>query len=198
MFRTGYWVLWSVLLSVLLPLSVQAQAWPMATYADVNFGVSSQNNARAVDDYRRTLSDMLQVRAGISLLPVLSVGVNAQTWGAGFFLGNRALNDDYASFSGLGTGVEATVHLPLNGWRSNPAGPYARIGQQCWWLSVSEPSAQLRGNTHRNVSGCSVRNTVGVAFPAEEWNQTFYVEYSRIDFDDISSGSVIAGLRMEF
>ncbi len=192
------WALRTGLLALLWSLSLAAQAWPMATYADVNFGLSSQTNTRAADEYRRTLSDMLQVRAGVSVLPVLSVGVNAQTWGAGFFLGNRALDDEYASVSGLGTGVEATVHLPLNGWRTNPAGPYARVGQQCWWLSVTQPNPQSQGNSHRNVSGCSVRKTVGLAFPAEEWNQTMYVEYSRMDFDDIRSGSVIAGLRMEF
>lgn len=193
-------ILHGLLLSILSLMYMPVQAWPAAGYADVNFGLSGQYNSRVAEEYRSTLSDTLQVRAGVSVLPILSVGLNAQTWGAGFLLGNRAFDDDYAQLSGLGAGIEATVHLPLNGWRSNPAGPYARVGQQCWALSVSQPTAneQERRISHRNLNGCSVRQTVGVAFPAEEWNQTIYVEYSRIDFDYISSGSVIAGLRMEF
>lgn len=135
-------------------------------------------------------SRVLKLGSGIQLLPFLSGGVVLHSWG----VVKDDQSEDSINFDGLSAGWELVAHLPLS-LTGLPSGPYFRYGGHCWSATITglaQPWAK---------SGCSDLSAVGLAFSSDsrrEGQASFYVEFSRTRFDDVTSGSVIAGIRNRY
>jgi hypothetical protein len=86
------------------------------------------------------------------------------------------------------------VQWPIeNGDSQLSSGPYYRYGRHCW-------SAVLTGLMQPwSKNGCSDLNTLGFSFPsATAEKAALYIEFTRTDFDDLSSSSLQLGAKLAF
>ena len=172
---------------VLLFAGQAALAEP-AVYMEGAIGLGVQSLHDEEDN--AAASRVLKLGSGVQLLPFLSGGVVLYSWGV--VKDNKS--EDSINFDGLSAGWELVAHLPLS-LKGLPTGPYFRYGGHCWSATITglaQPWAK---------SGCSDLSAIGLAFSSDsrrEGQASFYVEFSRTRFDEVTSGSLIAGIRNRF
>ena len=182
----------SLWLMAMLFAMARAQAEPVF-YADLAFGLGVQtidSDTGGEDEDRSALTDVAKAGGGVQLAPFLSVG--AALW---FYGQSTSGDEDVAQFDGASIGIEATAYLPLNvffGDADGPVvGPYARYAHHCW-------SATVVGITRPwDDDGCSPLFAAGFSFKAQR-RISLYAEYSRTEFDEVTSGSLVAGMKTRF
>ena len=181
----------ALLLISLLGLQLTAQA-ETSLYMEGAFGlgVQSLENEDDSDEADSTASKVLKLGAGVQLLPFLSGGLAMYSWG----IAQDNNKEDAINFEGLSAGWELIAHLPFS-LEGLPPGPYIRYGGHCWAATITglaQPWAK---------DGCSDLAAIGFAFSSSgrrPGNASAYVEFSRTHFDDVTSGSIIAGIRNRF
>ncbi|ASP40093.1 hypothetical protein CHH28_16055 [Bacterioplanes sanyensis] len=179
---------WAGLLLAAMPLRAEP-----AFYADLAIGLGVQtidSDTGGEDEDRAALTDVLKAGGGVQLTSFFSVGAALWMYGQG-----ASGDDDVAQFDGVSAGVEATAYLPLNylfGSAEGPVvGPYVRYAHHCW-------AATVVGITRPwDDDGCSPLVAAGFSFKAQR-RASLYAEYSRTEFDEITSGSIVAGLKTRF
>ncbi|WP_189386738.1 outer membrane beta-barrel protein [Bacterioplanes sanyensis] len=174
-----------------LLLSAQASA-ETGFYGDiaVGLGVQTIDRSQQEDEDRSALTDVAKAGGGVQITPFFSVGAALWLYGQGSKAG-----EDVAQFDGVSAGVEATAYLPLNVWLGDAngpvVGPYVRYGHHCWAASVVGIAKPW------DDDGCSPLVAAGFSFRTAR-RAALYAEYSRTEFDEITSGSIIAGLKTRF
>ena len=102
--------------------------------------------------------------------------------------------EDAIQFDGVSAGWEVTAQIPLS-TDDIPIGPYVRYGGHCWAATISGLA------TPWAKSGCSDLTAVGIAFSSDARRRgqaAAYVEFSRTRFDEVTSGSVVVGIKNSF
>jgi len=152
----------------------------------VGLGVQYLND----DEDNATASQLAKVEAGFQFTSFFSAGVNMYGWG----VGNDDKAEDAVSFEGLSGGWDAMLTLPLTA-DETPPGPYLRYGGHCW-------AASITGITQPwSKTGCSDLTAIGFAIPGDNRRRgsgVFYFEFSRTRFDEVTSGSIVAGIKSLF
>jgi len=143
-------------------------------------------------------SQLLKTAVGIQWLPMISTQVGMWHW-SGTEESNEESNEEEkekASFEGISASWEVVLQAPLES--KNDVfnyGPYYRLGRHCW-------SAVLTGLVQVwSKEGCSKIQTLGFVFPSvqyEDENAALYIEFTRSDFDDLSTSSMQLGAKLPF
>ena len=139
-------------------------------------------------------SQLLKTAVGIQWLPMISTQVGMWHWS-----GAEESNEEEkekTSFEGISASWEVVLQAPFES--KNDVfnyGPYYRLGRHCW-------SAVLTGLVQIwSKEGCSKIQTLGFVFPSvqyEDENAVLYMEFTRTDFDDLSTSSMQLGAKLPF
>lgn len=169
-------------------LSIQAQP---QTFVEGSVGLGIQTLQDTKDSENNSVaSKVLKLGVGMQLLPVVSTNLALYSWGV--VQDNQ--REDTLQFDGISAGWEVTAHLPLSN-DDLPVGPYLRYGGHCWAATIvglATPWAK---------SGCSDLTAVGISFSSDSRRHgqaTAYFEFSRTRFDDVTSGSLVFGIKNSF
>lgn len=175
---------------VALLLNINAVAAPVV-YADLALGLSVHVLENSDEG---AVSELIKTGIGIQLFPYLSTQLGIWSWSSEDQSKRESDEYDVGYFDGLSASWEVALQWPIaNKGGLLSAGPYYRYGRHCW-------SAVLSGLVQPwSKKGCSGLNTVGFAFPnGENENAGLYVEFTRTDFDDLSSSSLQLGAKLAF
>lgn len=165
------------------------------TYVDLALGLG----VHVLDDSDQgAASKLIKAGLGVQWLPFLTTQVGIWSWNSA----DNAKDDpeDEADenrvgmLDSLSASWEVAVQWPIDNGRAQlSAGPYYRYGRHCW-------SAVLTGLLQPwSKKGCSDLNTLGFSFPmVKEKNAGVYIEFTRTDFDDLSSSSLQLGAKLAF
>ncbi|MFT7409470.1 MAG: hypothetical protein ACI9EX_000041 [Oleispira sp.] len=180
--------------ATLLYLPMAALSAPV-TYVDLTLGVGIHV---LEESDQGAASKLIKVGTGVQWTPFLSTQLGVWSW-------NSKAQSDRASkgdseqdkvglFDGLSASWEVVLQWPIDNKGSVlSSGPYYRYGQHCW-------SAVLMGLVEPwSKKGCSELNTVGFSFPLKKAkNEGAYIEFTRTEFDDLSSSSLQLGAKLAF
>lgn len=174
-------------------------------YVDLALGVGihkldrsdsrSENNE---EEEQGAVSRLIKLGLGVQWFPFLSTQVGIWTWNSD--QQSKRMPEDDAEYhrGGLFDGISSSMEIALQWPVDNPgskltAGPYYRYGRHCW-------SAVLTGLLRPwSKEGCSNLNSMGYTFPLHsEETSAVYVEFTRTDFDDLSSNSLQFGAKLAF
>lgn len=173
-------------------------------YGSLGLGVQSGESPGS--DSFSVLSNQVRLGVGKEYFRFLSLQVGIAFWHDPFDDEDEEEDerDDRVRFGGIALTWDALVKIPLeSGGGSVSSGPYLRYGRHCWGASVSGLDEPL------SVNGCSQTLAGGLFIPfvqdagalgvANDASQTaLYVEFSSTQFDDISSGTLSAGIQAAF
>ncbi len=140
-------------------------------------------------------SQLLKTAVGVQWLPFVSTQIGVWHWSGDEDAKERDDDDEvHPMFEGISLSWELALQVPLNNkYSSLSYGPYYRYGRHCW-------SAVLSGFVQPwSKEGCSDLQTLGFTFPSgaqTESNAVVYLEFSRTDFDGLSSSSLQVGARL--
>ena len=144
------------------------------------------------------VSRLIKLGLGVQWFPSLSTQVGIWTWNSSEQ--SKRVPDENSDdnrvglFDGLSSSMEVALQWPVDNPGSElSAGPYYRYGRHCWW-------AVLTGLLRPwSKEGCSNLNSIGYTFPLHsEETSAVYVEFTRTDFDDLSSNSLQFGAKLAF
>lgn len=174
---------------LLLPLKSYAEA---VTYVDLALGLS----IHVLDETDEgAASEVLKTAIGVQWFPFLSTQVGVWSWSGREGDSNKdSTEDEMASFNGLSASWEIALQLPLEDKGTDfSLGPYYRFGRHCW-------SAVITGLVQPwSKEGCSQLQTLGFVFPSTvEDMAAMYIEFTRTDFDDLTSSSLQLGAKLAF
>lgn len=159
---------------------------PVFAEAAIGLGIQTLHN----EDDDAAASKVVKVGAGVQLLPVISTSLVAYSWGV--VQDNQ--REDAVQFDGISIGWEVVAHIPFSA-ADIPLGPYARTGGHCWAATVTGLAQPWAKN------GCSDLFAAGVSFGTNHKRRgqgALYVEFSRTRFEEVTSGSIIAGIKTRF
>lgn len=144
------------------------------------------------------VSRLIKLGMGVQWFPFLSTQIGIWTWNSNEQSERMSEENSEYHRVGLFDGVSSSMEVALQWPVDNPgtelsAGPYYRYGRHCW-------SAVLTGLLRPwSKEGCSNLNTIGYTFPIySEESSGVYVEYTRTNFDDLSSNSLQIGAKLAF
>lgn len=144
------------------------------------------------------VSRLIKLGLGVQWFPFLSTQVGIWSWNSEAQSKRMPDEDsDYnrvGLFDGLSSSMEVALQWPVDNPGSElSAGPYYRHGRHCW-------SAVLTGLLRPwSKEGCSNLSSIGYTFPLHtEETSAVYVEFTRTDFDDLSSNSLQFGAKLAF
>jgi len=144
------------------------------------------------------VSRLIKLGLGVQWFPFLSTRVGIWTWNSDEQ--SKRMPDEDSDYNrvGLFDGISSSMEIALQWPVDNPgselsAGPYYRHGRHCW-------SAVLTGLLRPwSKEGCSNLSSIGYSFPLHsEETSAVYVEFTRTDFDDLSSNSLQFGAKLAF
>lgn len=141
-------------------------------------------------------SQLLKTAVGIQWLPMISTQVGVWHWSGNEESNEEEEENEKANFEGISASWEVVLQMPFES--KNDVfnyGPYYRLGRHCW-------SAVLTGLVQVwSKEGCSKIQTLGFVFPSvqyEDENAALYIEFTRSDFDDLSTSSMQLGAKLPF
>lgn len=180
----------TVLLASFLGLSLNTPASnaEISTFAEAAIGLGVQSLHDEED--RAAASKVVKLAGGVQLLPILSTSVVAYSWG----VVQDDQREDAVQFDGISIGWEVVAHVPLSS-ANIPLGPYVRLGGHCWAATVSGLAQPWAKN------GCSDLTAAGISFSTNRKRRgegALYFEFSKTRFDEVTSGSIIAGVKTSF
>jgi hypothetical protein len=174
-------------------------------YVDLALGMgihkldrSDNSSENYEEEDQGAVSRLIKLGLGVQWFPFLSTQVGIWTWNSD--QQSKRMPEDDAEYQrvGLFDGVSSSMEIALQWPVDNPgskltAGPYYRYGRHCW-------SAVLTGLLRPwSKEGCSNLNSMGYTFPLHsEETSAVYVEFTRTDFDDLSSNSLQFGAKLAF
>lgn len=179
---------------VLLCFPLTAVSAPVA-YVDLALGLG----VHVLDDSDQgAASKLIKMGVGVQWLPFLTTQAGIWSWNSQNNSKDIPEEDTEENRVGLLNGLSASWEVALqwpidNAGSKLSAGPYYRYGRHCW-------SAVLTGLLQPwSKKGCSDLNTLGFSFPVvKEKNAGVYIEFTRTDFDDLSSNSLQLGAKLAF
>lgn len=175
-------------------VSAQTDSQGPLPYVDFALGLS----IHVLDeDEQGAASQLIKSAVGIQWLPIISTQIGIWHWS-----GNEYSNEekdeekDEANFEGISVSWELVLQAPFeNNNNLFNYGPYYRLGSHCW-------SAVFNGlDQPWSKEGCSKIQTLGFVFPSVQYkneNTALYIEFTRSNFDDLSTNSMQLGAKLAF
>lgn len=139
-------------------------------------------------------SQLIKTAVGVQWLPIISTQIGIWHWASEEE--SEDAEQERVSFEGISASWELTLQAPFES--KNEVfhyGPYYRFGRHCW-------SAVLSGLVQIwSEEGCSKIQTLGFVFPSVEYiekNAAFFIEFTRSDFEALSTSSMQLGAKLPF
>lgn len=189
-----------LLMMNLLFLSPLCDAEP-EFYGDIALGLSVHVLTDDSDELNEgtdgAASQLLKGALGIQWTSFFSTQLGVFYWSDDISEVDTTSSEDEAepvTFQGVSASWEAALRIPLSRTKSRFSyGPYYRYGQHCWsavFSGLAQPWSK---------EGCSEIQSAGFSFPSArgyEVDAQVYIEFTHTDFEDVSSRSLLAGVRM--